>query len=164
MDPELSDRDRTVFYHPGSKRAVVSFRGTKLTNVGDLATDYAIVRGVEGHTARFKNSLKATEKAAKKYGKDNLTLTGHSLGGSQAIAVGQKLGVTTHAFNPGVGPLTGLRQMVGKLFRGKSNHVNVYHTGTKDIVSALSPMMRANVRRVAPRFSKDAHTIDNFIF
>jgi hypothetical protein len=165
IDTQLSDKDRTVFFHPGSKRAVVSFRGTKLNNFSDLLTDVAIARGREGTTSRFMDSLKTAEKVARKYGKDNVSLTGHSLGGSQAIVVGQKLGLHTHAFNPGVGPLTGFKQTLGKVFKkSKHSNVNVYHTGAKDIISVLSPMMRANVKRLAPRFHKDAHSIDNFIF
>lgn len=166
VDKELSDVHRTVFFNPQNKRAVVSYRGTKVSDVRDLAADLAIVRGSEGSTPRFKQSLKLAEKAIKKYGKENVTLTGHSLGGSQAIYVGHKTGLTAHAFNPGVGPKTGIKEVFARFFRSKSKgkNVNIYHTGKKDLISVLSPLMRGNVRAIAPKLHKNAHGIDNFIF
>lgn len=165
IDQELSDGDRTTFYHPASKRAVVSFRGTKLSNFADLATDLAIVKGTQNTSGRFKRSNKTVEKVIGKYGKDNVTLTGHSLGGSQAITAGQRYGLVSHAFNPGVGPQTAVKQALGKLFsKKKGSSVNIYHTGTKDWISALSPFVKGNVRRVAPKILKNPHSVDNFIF
>lgn len=166
VDKELSDSYRTVFYNPQNKRAVVSYRGTKLNDIADLATDLAIVKGSERQTPRFRHAMKVAEKTIKKYGKDNVTLTGHSLGGSQAIYVGQKTGLTTHAFNPGVGPKTGIREVLSRFFRSrnKGSNVNIYHTGKRDIISMLSPLVRGNVRHVAPKMHKNPHGIDNFIF
>ena len=165
MDQDLSDKDRFTFYHPATKKAVVSFRGTNVTNIGDLAADVAIAKGQQNHAIRFKNSKKLTEKAIQKYGKENVSLTGHSLGGSQAIMVAQQLGLTAHAYNPGVGPKTALTQAISKLFsKNTKGSVNIYHTGMKDPISALSPALRGNVRRIAPRFSKNPHSVDNFIF
>jgi putative lipase involved disintegration of autophagic bodies len=166
IDHELSDKDRVTFYHAGSKKAVVSFRGTKVTNARDLIADYSILRGTQGGSARFKASTAHTRKVLQKYGKENVSLTGHSLGGSQAIHVGESLGLQAHAFNPGVGVKTGIRGMVRKIFRGKSAAPNthIYHTGMKDPISTLSGMMPGNVKHVGPRFHKDPHSIMNFIF
>jgi hypothetical protein len=166
VDQELSDADRVTFFNPASKRAVVSFRGTKLTNLRDLATDLEIVKGTQNNSARFRNSNKTVEKAIQKYGKDNVSLTGHSLGGSQAITAGQRYGLIAHAFNPGVGPRTAVKQAIAKLFGGKKvkSGVNIYHTGTKDWISALSPLVKGNVRRIAPKILKNPHSVDNFIF
>lgn len=165
IDQEFSDKNRTTYYHPHSKKAVVSFRGTKLNNIFDLATDVAIAKGSENNTGRFIDSLRLTKSVVKKYGKDNVTLTGHSLGGTQAIKIGQKTGLQSYAYNPGVGPKTGVLQGLKKLLTGKkSNNVQIFHTGTKDFISALAPLMDGNVRRVAPKFRNNAHGIDNFIF
>lgn len=165
IDNDLSDNYRTTFYHPQSKKAVVSFRGTKLTNLMDIATDIAIARGSENKTARFMNSMRLSKAAIEKYGKDNVALTGHSLGGTQAIKIGQKTGIPAYAFNPGIGPKTGVVQALTKLLtKHRNTNVNIFHTGTKDFVSILAPLMNGNVRRVAPRFQNNAHGIDNFIF
>lgn len=165
LDKELSDPDRSVFHNPQSKKAVVSFRGTRPTNLRDLAADLKIARGTQADSIRFKKSKTQTQKAVAKYGKENVTLTGHSLGGSQAIHVGEKLGLQAHAYNPGIGAKTGIRGVVSKLFRSKKKeNINIYHTGIKDPISALAPMLNNNVRHVGPRFHKDPHSIANFIF
>ena len=171
IDPELSDKYRTTFHHAGNKKTIVSYRGTKLNDPNDLMADYAIFKGREGSSARFVQSRKFAEAAVKKYGKENVSLTGHSLGGTQAITVGHQLGLQAHAFNPGVGVRTALKQGVAKLFskftgkkRGNGAAIHVYHTGMKDPISALSPLMRGNIKHIPVRFSKDAHGMSNFIF
>ena len=171
IDTDLSDKHRTTFHHAGSKKTIVSFRGTKLNDPTDLMADYAIFKGKEASSARFVHSRKFAEAAVKKYGKENVSLTGHSLGGTQAITVGHQLGLHAHAFNPGVGLKTAIKQGASKLLskltgkkRGNGASVHVYHTGIKDPISALSPLMRGNVKHIPVRFSKDAHSINNFIF
>ena len=54
-------------------------------------------------SGRFKGAEKAYRNTAKKYGKENVQVTGHSLGGSQAVHVGMKYGVQGTAFEPGSG-------------------------------------------------------------
>lgn len=166
IDHGLSDSHRVVFFNPGTKKAVVSFRGTKLTDFGDLYTDYKVLKGEEGNSKRFMNSTYLTRTVVHKYGKENVSLTGHSLGGTQAVKIGQELGLQSHAFNPGIGPKTGIVQALGKLTKKKNAHKNVtiYHTGLRDPISALSPLMQGRVKHVGPRFHSNAHGIDNFIF
>jgi hypothetical protein len=165
LDKELTDGDRSVFHNPQSKKAVVSFRGTRTSNLLDLAADLKIARGSQGESIRFKRSTAQTKRVVAKYGKENVSLTGHSLGGSQAIHVGEKLGLQSHAYNPGIGPKTGIRGVISRLFRSKKKeNINIYHTGIKDPISALAPMMNSNVKHVGPRFHKDPHSIANFIF
>ena len=101
IDPDLSDRNRTVFVHPGSKKAVLAFRGTDPKNVKDLASDALIAAGLQGISPRFRTSEKVAKAALIKY--PNLVATGHSLGGSQALHVNRKLGLESHAFSPGAG-------------------------------------------------------------
>jgi len=54
-------------------------------------------------SGRFRGAEKAYRNTAKKYGKENVQVTGHSLGGSQAVHVGRKYGVEGTAFEPGSG-------------------------------------------------------------
>lgn len=166
VDRDLSDRHRMVFYNPSSKKAVISFRGTKLNDVGDLYTDFKILKGEEANSTRFRNSSNLTRMVMRKYGKENVSLTGHSLGGTQAVEIGQKYGLQSVSFNPGVGPKTGIKQALGKLLKKKSAYKNitVYHTGIRDPISALSPLLQGRIKHIGPRFHKDAHSIDNFIF
>ncbi|CAL8468236.1 g7775 [Coccomyxa elongata] len=100
---ELSNRNRTTFYHPDTKKAVVAFRGTNPRDPSDLLADFLIARGQTGLSTRFKTSASTVRKANKKYGKDMVSVTGHSLGGSQALDVNRRLGNPAYAFNPGSG-------------------------------------------------------------
>jgi hypothetical protein len=82
IDPELSNRNRTLYRHKDTGKAVLAFRGTELnTNnkMGDLGSDALLALGLHNVSSRFKNAKRATEAAINKYGKENLTLTGHSL-------------------------------------------------------------------------------------
>jgi len=104
LDKDLSNDDMSVYYNPIQKKAVVAYRGTRPTNVFDLAADYAISHNFEGNHPRFKRAAKLARKAIDKYGKGNVRLTGHSLGGSLALYANQELGddaVETTVFNPG---------------------------------------------------------------
>lgn len=100
IDSELSGPDRTI-YHDG-KHAIVTFKGTD--NWRDIQVDAAMGAGFKDDTNRFKNSLDVTNRAIKKYGKSNVFVTGHSLGGSQAIYVHQQTGVQGSAIAPFIDP------------------------------------------------------------
>lgn len=103
VDRELSNRNRTVFYHKEKNEAVIAYRGTNPKKLGDLGTDLAIAVGAQATTARFKNAEKVADQAVTKYGKENVVVTGHSLGGSQALHVAAKKDLKAYAFNPGKG-------------------------------------------------------------
>lgn len=96
-DMELSNENRVVYHKDG--KAKVAFRGTNPTNLKDLGTDVLVGLGLQDKSSRMKNALKTTNLAIKKYGKDNVSLTGHSLGGAQAAYVSRKAGVKATGFN-----------------------------------------------------------------
>lgn len=104
IDTELSGPDRKVYHRQG--HAVIAFKGTTPTNWRDLSVDAAMGINVESLTNRFKKSLEVTDRAIDKYGKENLFLTGHSLGGSQALHVHRKTGIQGAAYNPFVSEKT----------------------------------------------------------
>jgi glutathione peroxidase-family protein len=99
IDQALSDKETKVFVNQKGK-VIVSFRGTAATQ--DLVSDLGIVTGDRG--ARFIKSLDVTKKAIAKYGQENVEVTGHSLGGTIARHVSEKLGLKGKAFNPGASP------------------------------------------------------------
>ena len=102
IDTELSNQDATVYRNNNS--AIVAFSGTRPTSKHnawrDLTTDLGLWAGQKSHLHRFQNALDLSNRAVDKYGKENVTVTGHSLGGSQAVYVNQKLGIKGSAYNP----------------------------------------------------------------
>ena len=104
---------------------MVTFRGTK-NWLNDIPTDLAILTGELKHTQRYRDSKKTYEKAKEKYHTDNITLAGHSMGGSLANAIGKSKD-DIYTLNKGVGFLNPST---------KSNE-HSYRTST-DLISALS--------------------------
>jgi hypothetical protein len=87
VDKDLSGKRVKVYHNPETKQTVVSHRGT--ANMKDWLTDAGMTFGYEGGK-RFKHSKKVQKKAEKKYGTENLTTVGHSLGARLAEKYGQK--------------------------------------------------------------------------
>ena len=81
IDKSLSSKRVKVFQDPETQRAFVVHRGT--ANLKDWATDLSMAFGFESGK-RFKHSKKVQKAATKKYGKQNITTLGHSLGGRLA--------------------------------------------------------------------------------
>lgn len=170
IDTSLSNRNRTTLVNNETGRAVMSFRGTDLKSKQnkwkDLGSDALLAVGLQELSSRFRNAKKATKAAIDKYGRDNVELVGYSLGGSQALYANAKHNVKTTALNPGVSPSNARKGMLDKLgdalFKRKVNqNAIVYHTGTKDPISALSPLVNARVVTVKPK-DKNAHSLKNF--
>jgi hypothetical protein len=76
IDPQLSGRRAQVYFNNDTNKAVVIHRGTQ--GVHDFVTDGLLSLGIK--TKRFKHGQKIQDKAIEKYGKDNITTLGHSLG------------------------------------------------------------------------------------
>ena len=97
LDPELSGVNRSVYTKDG--KAVVSFKGSDFSNPkskgfwDDLGSDILLFGGAQGVSSRFKNAVKTVEQAKQKYGSENVSTTGHSLGGAQSLHASRKAGV-----------------------------------------------------------------------
>jgi hypothetical protein len=98
-------------YTKGDK-AILVFRGTQLTikekeEIKDGRSDINIGLGKLPH--QMQDAERAYSETIKKYGKDNVILTGHSLGGSEAQILGAKYGAETVTFAAyGTKTLTGV--------------------------------------------------------
>ena len=97
-------------YTKGDK-AILTFRGTekiwKKEGIKDLKSDGLM--GLETLPLQMKDAETAYLETIKKYGKDNVILTGHSLGGSEAQILGAKYGAETVTFAAyGTKTLTGV--------------------------------------------------------
>jgi len=171
IDPQHSNRNRTLYQHRESGKAILAFRGTDLkskSKFGDLGSDALLALGLHGLSSRFRNAKKATDKAIATYGKDNLAVVGHSLGGSQALYANSKRGLEAHAFNPGVSGAMVRKNLMdslgAQLFKRKPKpNATVYTTG-KDIISGLSPLLvKTKTVLVKPKKGVNAHSLQNFM-
>ena len=91
-----------------SNNYVIGFRGTEgnvlpWNAVSDIATDASMAGG--NFTFQMQLALAFVQEALETYGSDglstnNLTFTGHSLGGSLAEVAGYTFGSDTYAYNP----------------------------------------------------------------
>jgi hypothetical protein len=99
IDKSLSDEETKVYVNKKGK-VIVSFRGT--TTPEDIITDAEIIGGQRGK--RFDKSAEQVRQVIKKYGQENIEVTGHSLGGTIARYISDKFGLKGKAFNPGASP------------------------------------------------------------
>lgn len=87
VDHELSGDKVKVYRRKNSKQAVVVHRGTQ--GLGDIALDFRYILGQDiNNSDRAKHAREIQEKAEAKYGKDNTTTVGHSLGSKLSSLVG----------------------------------------------------------------------------
>lgn len=115
--PDLTTDDRTVYRHQDTGKVIIAFRGTDPKSWGrrgdarsffrsrgfrDVTSDLLLGAGEQGLSHRFKNAERVTKSAIDRYGHQNVIVTGHSLGGSQAMWVSNKFGVHAEVYNPHV--------------------------------------------------------------
>ena len=135
LDEEFNQEKQKVFLDKNN-RPIIAYRGTVLTDLEDLGNDALLLVGLEGFSNRFQNSVDFAKKVVDKYGKENVSLVGHSLGSAIANYVSAKTDIPGEGFNtPNTlntfNPFSYLSN--SKINNYKSNY---------DIISALNP--RAN--------------------
>ena len=160
LDSDLSNKNGVVL-HKG-KNTVISYRGTDPLNPSDLFADTQILLFGREHIPIYLNdrfdeadSLYARTKAM--FPNNDISLTGHSLGGSEALYVANKRGVPSVTFNTG-------SSIGSAIFSNLSNTKNaknqtVYITA-KDIISNLNLRTPYNVKIVPTRSQLNLVTHD----
>jgi hypothetical protein len=135
---ENTTDDRVAYQNLKSGKVVLALRGTDTHNKSrayrDIGSDALLALGQQSLSSRFSKSTAEAKRLAAKYGKDNVTVTGHSLGGSQALWISNQTGIQAHAVNPHV---TYEDAMVFQNFP----NATIYHS-ISDPVSTLSPLVR----------------------
>lgn len=156
-DTSLSNENRSVYTKDG--KAKVAFAGTNFAKrrwIDDVGSDLLVGLGLQDYSSRMKNAKKTTDAAIQKYGKDNVSLTGHSLGGSQAAYVSRARGLNASGFNAAWSPVDLLRK------RTYSKFSNM--TATGDPISALGRGLSRMKQVKVKAKSSNAHGLSaNFI-
>lgn len=137
LDKALSGRRVQVYTRANSKQVVVVHRGTQGTK--DWATDlYYATGGDTSTTRRFQHALEVQKKAEAKYGANNITSLGHSLGSLVNSTVAQNSKEIIN-LNKAVSPLDAVKKTSDK-------EINIRTSG--DPVSALLPIRQQNKRTI----------------
>jgi len=76
----LSTPETAVYVNASNKHAIIGVRGT--VNARDVWTDVSIARGTLGKSARYARTSRDIEVAHEALAGYNVSITGHSLGGS----------------------------------------------------------------------------------
>lgn len=157
VDEALTNNDATTLRNEGRKETIVAIRGTDPRNVGDLWTDVGILLGTTKRRRRYNEIYALVENAISKYGREGLTLTGHSLGGELARLVGETLNIRSVVFNKG----SSYKDIVAS-----DKHMKHYTTNKPTAIS-IDPISLtgayANGSEYIPAKSWNTHSLSNFL-
>jgi len=175
IDKELSDT-RSLVLHDG-ENTILAFRGTDpfgYDTKADLGADFNILIGANRDNmdtnllqpTRFQHAEDKFNAVEQKYGKDNLMLSGHSLGGGIADYIGRKNSVDAVVFNAGESPIGAVAGLLDEI---PKQQTRFYTTGS-DIISRSNLLYteRADVRIVPMKEENKSslfgsHSLTNFL-
>lgn len=103
LDTDLSNDKNIVAVNEKTGKVKVAFRGTDRNNLGDLEADARIYMGTEQNHPHFKEARTTMRDVINKYGKENVSTTGYSLGGNKSWLMGNEFGVNSTGFNSFIG-------------------------------------------------------------
>ncbi|MDY0328509.1 MAG: hypothetical protein RBR07_09700 [Arcobacteraceae bacterium] len=83
-----------------TRKYIIAFRGT--SSIKDALVDIAIAKITMNHNFQYNEAIEFVKLMKRKHGieKDNLILTGHSLGGILAQSIGVSMKIKAFAYNP----------------------------------------------------------------
>lgn len=155
----ISSDDAKTFRSKDTGQVVVGIRGTDTSNIEDLFTDLALVGGVSRFTPRAKQISNIVKYAIDNYGKDNVSISGHSLGGELGRQAANQFGVKAYVYNRAASVLD--------TFNKENKNIEDYSTNTgdtKDIISVLGTKQQKHSHSEFEKLKdKDAHTLQNFL-
>lgn len=141
-----------VVYHKDGK-AKIAYRGTDLSNKKDRQADYLIGLGLMDKSNRFKRAVKTADKVVAKYGKENVSLTGHSLGAGKAAYVSRQKGLKSTGFST---PLSVFNN------RTYAHHHNI--STTKDPIAWVGNQSKRIGKQTRVKQTKiNPHAMSNFL-
>lgn len=165
-DNDLSTPYHAVYHNKKTKEVVTAFRGTKVSDVTDLAADYQIVTGKFSSSPRAHQSKQLFGDIIEKYPSDawNHILASHSLGGSINMEVYKMYKddiKEVHNFNRGSGPF----ELITGLFGSRRDEKVTDHIIEGDIISFSASQTKSNNVDLIKAQDKDQseHSIDQFL-
>lgn len=157
LDESLSKNKIKTYVNPETKKVIISHKGTDPKDKKDLKNDLLLSVGLlNKHTSkRVRNANEITKKVNEKYGAENVTQTGHSLGGYMAdnSARGSN---KVETYNRGTSPL----DIITNKLKKKNENAIHYTTGI-DPISASQLSSKDKVVKVKPT-KINVHGLDNF--
>jgi len=155
----MTTKDATTFKNRDTGQVIVGIRGTDLKNISDLFTDLALIGGVSRFTPRASEITKIVKYAIDTYGKENVSVSGHSLGGELARQMANKFGIKGYVYNRAAS--------VFDVFNKKNENIKDFSTNigsTSDIVSFMGTKQKKHDQAEFEKLKdKDAHTLMNFL-
>jgi hypothetical protein len=171
IDKRYSNVNHTLYASDTEpSKAVLTFRGTDIKNRNDLGTDALLALHMEGLSSRFQNAKRTAIAAQNEYG--DLSITGHSLGGSEALYASKSLKTPpsqTVAYSPHVS----WAESLGQKFKGvhdfffkpkesQPSSTYIYKTQLDPVSAFVSPHYdNAHIVTVKQR-NLSPHSLENF--
>lgn len=112
-----SDKNSIVYVNREKNSAVIGFRGT-MNFISDMTANTLITLGKFESSTRFKEALIKYNIIKKNF--SLVRVTGHSLGGTQAVGIGRYTGCEVHAFAPAQGI------DIRRIIRNKNRFPNIH--------------------------------------
>ncbi len=169
IDEELSDSRGVVFHNENTKKTKIAFRGTdaKGRNLDDIQTDAQIWMGSEGNSEHFKSAREQTRKTIEKYGKENTSTTGYSLGGNKSLDMGLTYDIPSTGFNSFIGKnivkrpdiFTSTKHQIWRTREDLPSVQTAYLQGKSNIDVNVVKTRGSNLRSMNPYL---AHELKNF--
>ncbi len=165
LDPDIGDESMSVFSHAATGTATVAFRGSE-TKKDWIVTDALLAThgNLLGHDPRFLHHAELLADTIGKYGQSNVQLTGHSLGGTEAVWFGLANNLHSNAFNPGSTIEPGLRAGFNSMADtarsnyGVSHRENYSNQGVHRISSDVVSAFKGSYKH-APIYEYSRHGI-----
>ena len=169
IDEDLSDSRGVVFHNEKTGKTKIAFRGTdaKGRNLDDIQTDAQIWMGSEGNSEHFKSAREQTRKTIEKYGKENTSTTGYSLGGNKSLDMGLTYDIPSTGFNSFIGKnivkrpdiFTSTKHTIWRTREDLPSVQTAYLQGKSNIDVNVVKTKGSNLRSMNPYL---AHELKNF--